>query len=361
MDQIIKLAKAVGFDLVGVAPAELPKGAFEKYEGWVKKGRAGQMAYLERDVARRRAVTQIMPGAQSVICLGINYFRGPREADYPDTEAAERVAAAPKSSQSTGQVARYAYGQDYHKVLEKMLKKLTHSLRAEFPENQFKTYVDTGAVLEKAYAEAAGLGEIGENTTLITPEFGSFVFLSEVITDLEITPTKPELATICERCQACRGACPTGALVGPYELDARRCISYLTIEHRGSIPEKLRPLIGDWLYGCDLCQEICPQNMNGPQPAPKDPAHEPFTCRIGGDFLVLAEILRLQTDEEFTEKFAGSPMKRTKREGLVRNACVVAANVGATKLLPLLHNLSKHDKSDVVREHATWAIQQLSE
>ena len=159
-EKVLELAQKVGFDLVGIAPAQLPKEDFERYEGWVKKGRAGEMAYLERDPERRRAVTQIMPEAKAVICLGINYFRGPKEV----------------GKGATGKVARYAYGRDYHKIIEKMLKKLVRVLREEFPEQQFRTYVDTGAVLEKAYAAAAGLGEIGQNTMLITPEFGSFVF-----------------------------------------------------------------------------------------------------------------------------------------------------------------------------------------
>jgi epoxyqueuosine reductase len=338
-EKVLELAQKVGFDLVGIAPAQLPKEDFERYEGWVKKGRAGEMAYLERDPERRRAVTQIMPEAKAVICLGINYFRGPKEV----------------GKGATGKVARYAYGRDYHKIIEKMLKKLVRVLREEFPEQQFRTYVDTGAVLEKAYAAAAGLGEIGQNTMLITPEFGSFVFLAEVITDLKLEPTKPDLPPLCGGCLVCVSVCPTGALLGPKELDARRCISYLTIEHRGSIPEKLRPLIGDRLYGCDACQEICPQNMA----AIKIAQLEPFLKPIGGDFQVLEEILQLD-EESFAEKFAGSPIKRTRREGLVRNACVVAANVGATELLPILRDLAKNDSSELVREHAEWAVQQLT-
>ncbi|MBT7702880.1 tRNA epoxyqueuosine(34) reductase QueG [Candidatus Peregrinibacteria bacterium] len=347
MRKVVKIAEEIGFDLVGITGAELMKGAFEKYKGWVKEGRAGQMAYLEKDVGRRRGVAQIMPEAQSVICLAVNYCRqdkGGREA---------------KPDKSVGQIARYAYGQDYHKILEKMLKKLTRELREKFPENQFKTYVDTGAVLEKAYAEQAGLGEIGENTTLITPKFGSFVFLAEVITDLKLEPTKPDLPPLCGRCQVCVGVCPTRALVGPNELDARRCISYLTIEHKGAIPEELRPLMGDWLYGCDVCQEICPQNMGWAKAAPKDEAHAPFTVKIGGDWQILEEILRLKTDEEFKEKFAKSPIKRTGRERLIRNACVVAGNVGAVELLPLLQELA-HDKSELIQEHAQWAINRLN-
>ena len=147
--------------------------------------------------------------------------------------------------------------------------------------------------------------------------------------------------------------------MGPYELDARRCVSYLTIEQRGAIPVEMRPLIGDWLYGCDLCQEACPQNSARAKQIPNDENHEPFSMRIGGDFQILKEILDIKTDEEFVEKFAGSPMKRAKRVGLIRNACVVAANVSATELLPQLQDLAKNDPSDLIREHATWAIGQL--
>lgn len=355
MKDVFESVKNCGFDLVGVAPAELPdeEGDFEKYQGWVKKGRAGQMAYLEKEVMRRRAVTEIMPEAKSVICLGINYYHGPR---------------SPQPSVPIGRIAHYAHGQDYHKVLTKMLKNLTRALSTKFPKNQFKTYSDTGAVLEKAYARSAKLGVIGENTTLITPEFGSFVFLAEIITDLEIppiasrpsSPPKSESlkpAELCTHCGACRKTCPTGALIAPYELDARRCISYLTIENRGPIPLELRPLIGDHLFGCDLCQEICPQNHIRAQIVPEN---SPFFEKISGETQLLKEILSLQTDEEFNEKFQNSPLKRAKREGLIRNACVVAANNNSIELLPILRRLAKNDPSLLVREHAAWAINKLA-
>lgn len=379
MEEIFKLAKKCGFDLAGVAPTELPGEDFERYRGWVQEGRAGQMAYLEKDVMRRRAVTAIMSEAKSVICLGINYYPGPR-ATQSDKKFGIS-AAGPTIGQPCparpcpapiGLIARYAYGPDYHKILAKMLKNLTRALTQKFPQNQFKTYADTGAVLEKAYARAAGLGVIGENTTLITPEFGSFVFLAEIITDLEIPPTlqpaaSPDASAVarssskadtkfCTHCGACLKICPTGALISPYKLDARRCISYLTIENRGPIPIEFRPLIGDHLFGCDLCLEICPQNQKRAQIISSD---SPFAVRIGGDTQFLAEILNIRTDEEFNKKFQNSPIKRAKREGLLRNACVVVANTNSTELLPLLHELAKNDPSPLVREHAIWAINQL--
>lgn len=340
--EIIRLAKQIGFDIVGVTSADLPAVAFQHYEGWVKEGNAGEMAYLERGLERRRSVHEIMPEAQSVICLGVNYYPG---------ESAEESSEEPR-----GRVARYAHGRDYHKVVEKMLKRFVEALREQYPGHEWKSYVDTGAVLERAYAERAGLGVIAENTTLITPEFGSWVFLAEVITDMKIEPTVLEEESLCGGCGTCREVCPMGAFKGPYELDARRCISYLTVENRGAIPVELRPLIGDWLYGCDACQEICPQN----QKRAKKTDHAEFTQRIGGNFQLLEDILKLRTDEDFEAQFTGSPMKRAKREGLVRNACVVAANVGAKELLHLLEIVAREDASEMVREHAEWAIQQLS-
>jgi epoxyqueuosine reductase len=337
-EAVLTLAKEHGFDLAGVSPAQLNENAFDHYKGWVKAGRAGEMAYMERDPERRQSVNSIMPEAKSVISLAVNYYRPSRPGRKGDT----------------GQIARYAYGRDYHKIMGKMLKRLSIALTEQFPDHQFRSYVDTGAVLEKSYAEQAGLGYTGKNTTLITPTHGSWVFLSEIITTLPLTPTPSEKDT-CGHCRLCLDICPTGALVAPNELDSRKCISYLTIENRGPIPEELRPLIGDWLYGCDLCQEVCPKNSV----AQKLSNDELVAKRIGGDTQELKEILELETKEQFDERYAGSPIRRAKREGLVRNACVVAANIGASSLLPQLQKLASEDESDLVREHANWAIRQL--
>ena len=383
---VLNMALAHGFDLVGISPAGLNKKVFDRYKGWVTQGRAGSMAYMERDTNRRRSVISIMPKAKSVIVVGVNYYRPERERAGGGRLSEILTGKKPLVNQPTGQIARYASGRDYHKIMGKALKRFMAELKEKYPKADFKSYVDTGAVLERAYAEQAGLGAIGKNTMLINDNYGSWIFLGEVITTLELVPTNAEEGRVdpgtggtgvagggppeaspkdvCGYCRLCLDICPTGALTGPYEMDAKLCISYLTIEHRGSIPEELRPLIGDWLYGCDLCQEICPQNnVAGPQGTARMTGihlqEELVVKRIGGDFQLLEDILNLRTDEEFDERFAGSPMRRAKREGLVRNACVVTANVGARELLPLLKRISKSDTSELVREHAEWAIRQL--
>lgn len=337
--QILQLAARHGFDLAGISSVDIKPASFDHYQGWVTAGRAGEMAYMTRDPERRRSATNLLPGAQSVISLAINYYRPER----------------PRLPQAAGQVARYAYGRDYHKIITKMLKRFINELKEQYPNESFRPYIDTGAILERSYAQQAGLGYIGKNTMLITPKFGSWVFLSEVLTSLELDPTPSTDPETCGHCRLCLDICPTGALVGAGELDARRCISYLTIEHRGSIPEELRPLMGDWLYGCDLCQEICPKNVVAQGGGP-----EALAVRIGGDHQFLSEVLELRTKEAFDERFAGSPIRRAKREGLLRNACVVAANVGAIELLSLLKNVARDDSSELVREHATWAVAQIT-
>ncbi|MDP2624693.1 MAG: tRNA epoxyqueuosine(34) reductase QueG [Candidatus Peregrinibacteria bacterium] len=348
-NSIQTLAKETGFDLVKFTSAQLNEPSFQAYSSWVLKGRAAEMAYMSRDLPRRRSVESLLPGAKSVVCLAVNYYRLQRESASPNQQGAV---------EPSGQVARYAYGRDYHKIIEKMLKRLVRTLREEYPQHEWKSYVDTGAVLERSYSEQAGLGYIGKNTNLITPELGSWVFLAEVLTTMELTGRSDGHETptdSCGHCRLCLDICPTGALVGERELDARKCISYLTIENRGPIPIELRPLIGDWIYGCDLCQEICPKNVR----AQAISVEELVAKRIGGDFQLLGDILQLRTDEQFNERFAGSAMRRAKREGLVRNACVVVANVKATSLVPLLNEVLENDASEMVREHAEWALNQF--
>lgn len=321
---------------------DLDPAAFAHYQGWVTAGRAGSMAYMARDPERRRSMGVLLPGARTVVSLGVNYYRFER----------------PSLPHAAGRVARYAYGRDYHKILAGRLKRLVAALQKAYPDHEWRSTVDTSAVLEKAYAQQAGLGFIGKNTLLITPEYGSWVFLAEVVTTLSMDPPPSTLRSqdSCGHCRLCLDICPTGALVGEYELDARRCIAYLTIEHRGSIPEALRPLMGDWLFGCDLCQEVCPQNTR----AQATTDGEWTSVRLGGDHHLLSDILALETDDQCVTRFAGSPLLRAKREGLVRNACIVAANVGAHNLLPQLEQRAHTDASPVVREHAAWAVQRLS-
>jgi epoxyqueuosine reductase len=343
-DQIEDWAKAQGFDLVRFTTSQLNAAAFSHYESWVTQGRAGEMTYMTREPNHRRSAEALLPGAQSVICLAVNYYRMERPGLQPS-----------KPREETGQVARYAYGRDYHKVIKKMLKGLVQQLSDHYSDHDWRGTVDTAPILERAYAEQSGLGYIGKNANLITKEYGSWVFLAEIVTTKPLAtaaPTQTEPTDTCGHCRLCLDICPTGALVGPSELDANKCISYLTIENRGAIPEELRPLIGDWLYGCDLCQEICPKNVR----AQATDVEDLQVKRIGGDHQLLQEILEIRTKEAFDEKFAGSAMRRAKREGLVRNACVVAANVKAVALLPLLRRVAEEDESEMVREHAAWAV-----
>lgn len=296
MNQEIKTyALTLGFDLVRIIEAEsLPQDS-EYFENWLDSGYEGEMEYMSKDPQKRANPQEILPGAKSVICLGMNYYQsGAKDSDY--------------------KVARYAFGKDYHKVIEKKLKKLRQFIIEKHPsltKQDFKLYSDAGPFLERAFAAKAGLGFIGKNTTLITPEFGSWVFLAELITTLELTPDLPLKKFIgdCGDCDKCIKACPTGALKKPYELDARKCISYQTIENKGPLTVGIK----DRAFGCDICQEVCPHNCR----AKKTKIPE-FLNHIAGPKLNLDQIKNL-TQEEFDKKFAGSPLKRAGLKGLKRN------------------------------------------
>ncbi len=296
-----------GFDLAGFSLAALPQIHSDALEVWIKKGHAGSMDYMERDPKKRTDAQQVLPGAKSVISLVINYHHpdDPKPTDRP-----------------VGKVAKYAYGRDYHKIIEKKLKLLRNYILELSPGAQVKTYVDTGPVLEKAFAKEAGLGFFGKNTNIITKNFGSFVFLASLITDLELEPDSPHTGS-CGSCRICIDACPTNALLGNYEIDARRCISYLTIESKQPIPQELQKGVGEWAFGCDICQDVCPYNHKA-----KTTRHaELYPNKIAGTWLDLNEIQNFSSDEQFQARFQGSPVKRAKRQGLVKNAEVVLKNI----------------------------------
>jgi epoxyqueuosine reductase len=349
---IKNFAKTLGFDLVEILPASsLDENQKTSFQDWINSDFAGEMEYMKKETEKRIDLLKKFPDAKTIIILGMNYFP---------------VKSLHRNG-STGKIAKYAYGRDYHKVIEGKLKKLkefilNHSI-FHIPHSTFKLYVDYGPILERAYAVKAGFGFIGRNTCLITEKFGSWVFLAELVTNLglchivESTPCIDSTMAIpnlsCGNCAQCLSACPTGALISPYKLDARKCISYLTIENKGSIPEKLRPLIVDWLYGCDLCQEVCPHNARAKATKEAD-----FKKQILGDTQILKDVLSIRTDQEFKQKFAGSPVIRIKRKGLLRNACVVAGNLKDKSLLPILKECLK-DEEELVREHAEWAITEI--
>jgi epoxyqueuosine reductase len=331
------LAREVGFDLSGIAAAE-PPGALAFFADWVARGYAGEMAYLTSQLAKRSDLRAAFPWARSLVCVALQY-------DSPRPYSTE----APPGR---GWLSRYAWGDDYHDVLTALLDRLVARLEAELGAFRSRRYVDTGPIAEKAYAADAGLGAFGKNTCLLHPENGSWFFLGEIVTDLDLAADAPQ-ADLCGSCTACLDACPTGAFPAPYVLDATRCISYLTIEVKGSLPEELREGVGRHVFGCDICQDVCPWNrkrrtLGGPAFAP----------RAGLEAPELAELASLDS-AAFAERFRGSPVKRAKRRGLLRNVAVAIGNSGDVAKRPLLERLAA-DEDPLVREHAAWGLERLS-
>jgi epoxyqueuosine reductase len=329
----------LGFDLIGIAPAQQPL-TYHYYEQWLSRKFHGEMGYMERRKEERKDVRNLLPDAKAVIVGAINYF-------VPDE-------CLPETSEPRGRVARYAWGMDYHEVLLRKLEALLDYLRALLGDwVKGKAYVDTGPILERDFAVQAGLGWFGKNTCLISPKLGSYLLLGELLVNVPLASDPPFNRSHCGKCTRCIEACPTGALMAPYQLDAKRCISYLTIELRGSIPRELRPLIGTWVFGCDICQEVCPWNRKA-----KPTREEAFKPRPWAS-LELLRLLEL-TEEEFSELFRHSPLKRTKRWGLIRNACVALGNLREVKAVPLLVQLLHNDPNPIVREHAAWALGRIA-
>ena len=327
-------ARRLGFSLAGVALPEAPPH-YAVFERWLEQGRQGNMAYLEAAQARsqRADPRRIMPECKSILVLGIPY--------------------SPPAAQPGG-VASYAWGEDYHLVLPERMKKLVGFIETQaghpIPN---RWYTDTGPLLERDLAQQAGLGWIGKNTCLINPRMGSTFFLAEILLGLELEPDPPFATDQCGTCTRCIEACPTGCILPDRTLDARRCISYLTIELKDDIPEELRPLMGGWLFGCDVCQQVCPWNRFA---QPPDPAFQPGE---GIPLPVLTEEMRM-TPAEFNHKFKNSPVKRTKRRGYLRNTAVALGNRGDLEALPALEAATA-DSEPMVREHAAWAIRKIRE
>jgi epoxyqueuosine reductase len=297
-------AFALGFDLVGIA-ALGPADTADAFDAWLAAGHAGTMDYLARGAEARRDSRRPKPGTTHAIVVALDY--GGREPSGP--------------------VARYARGDDYHDVMDGRLRELHRRLERETGETILgKPYVDTGPLLERDLARRAGLGWFGKNTNLLNPALGSFFFLGALVLDLALEPDAPYEADRCGSCTRCLDACPTDALIAPRSLDATRCISYLTIEQKGEIPEALRPLVGELLYGCDICQEVCPWNVKFASHNTV-PEFEPRAVLAGKDARELARDLLAMTPEEFSAAFKGSPMKRAKLRGLKRNAAVVLGNI----------------------------------
>ncbi len=334
---LVSWAVEEGFDRAGIAPLR-PSDYAEAFLAWLERGEHANLGYLERRSEERLDPRNLFEGAASALCVAQQYHPAGADPDPPDG--------------MLGKVARYARGSDYHDTMKARLLRLADRIREAYPEALTRAYVDTGPVLERELAARAGIGSFGKNTNLLHPEAGSWFFLGEIFLNLELAPEGAAIAELCGSCTRCLEACPTGALPAPYRLDANRCISYWTIEHRGWLPEEARSMIGDWLFGCDICQEVCPLN---------DGAYVPAAAEFAPDdrraALTLADLLELSRDD-YVEAFRGSPMKRAKLEGLQRNAAVVLGNLGNREAIPVLKRALTHPES-VVRGHAAWALGRL--
>ena len=335
-------AKAAGFDLCGIAPvAGFPELGF--LGEWLSRGYAGEMHYMHRTAERRADVRAIMPSAQSVISLGVVY-----NTDRPYSNQESDAARAA--------IARYAWGDDYHVVIEQRLDALVGRLRAiSADEFEARAYVDTGPVQERVYAQYAGLGWIGKNTCLINDDLGSWIFLSEIICSLPLDADVPGFDQ-CGSCARCLDACPTGALVDAGVLDSTRCLSYLTIELKGAIPEEHRPAIGRHAYGCDICQEVCPWNI---APGIGKSGDAPWQARPGLDDARLLDLWN-RSDDELRALLKGSAMKRAGVKRLRRNLAVALANSGDPEAAAALAGCPEETARDpLVVEHVGWAVEKL--
>ena len=333
-DEIKAHAVHLGFDLAGVTSAEPPANG-EYYAKWLERGMAGEMAYLGRQVEKRQDPGRVLPDARSIVVVAMNY-RCPESEPIP--------GGTPR-----GRIAMYARGDDYHDVMKEKLQALLRFVkdRAGRPV-EGKVYVDTGPVLEREFAVRAGMGWFGKHTNLIHKRVGSWLLIGEILLDLELDEDRPA-ADHCGTCTMCLEACPTDAIVEPYVVDSRRCISYPTIELKDAIPIEYRAAMGDRVFGCDDCQDVCPWNRRAPTTR-----HAAFYPRAWNEMPGLIEMLGW-SPEEFRTRFKGSPIKRTKRRGLLRNAAVALGNTKDPQAVPALI-ASLDDDEPLVRSHAAWAL-----
>jgi epoxyqueuosine reductase len=340
-DLLKSWAREAGFDRAGVASLE-PLEHGEALVRWLGRGDQAGMEYLGKRIEARLDPSQVFPGARSVLCVALQYHPLYKEDGERQPEP---------SGDLWRRVARYARGRDYHEVMGERLGAVEERIRAAFPGCATQRYVDTGPVLERELAARAGLGAVGKNTMLLHPEGGSWFLLGEIFLSLDLADRVPDqpLADLCGSCTLCLDACPTGALAEPYRLDSNRCISYWTIEHRGALPPEARRMVGGWVFGCDVCQEVCPWNAE-----PESAVHPEMELPPERGELTLARLLGLPR-EEYVERFRGSPMKRAKLEGLQRNAAVAMGNRRESRYVaPLAEAL--RDGETPVRGHAAWAL-----
>jgi epoxyqueuosine reductase len=333
-------AGRLGFPLVGVCAAVTPGDALQRLRQWLAAGYAGEMRYIPERLPAYADPNRVLDGARSVVMLAFPY----------------RTTEPSPTQPGTGRIARYAWGEsDYHDVLQGRLKQLATWLQERAPEARVRGVVDSAPIMEREFAQLAGLGWIGKNTLLLNRTWGSYFFLAALLTDLELTCDEPFPTDHCGTCRACLDACPTAAFPAPYVLDATRCISYLTIELRDAVPESLRAGIGDWVFGCDVCQEVCPWNRRSP--AAPEVTRAPFEPRADANPLELLPLFDL-SEEQFRARFRRTPLWRAKRRGILRNAAIVLGNQRCREALPTLRRAAEHEEL-LVREACRWAIAQI--
>jgi epoxyqueuosine reductase len=333
-------ASRLGFPLVGICPAVTPDDAVGRLRRWLAAGYAGEMSYIGERLPAYADPNRVLDGARSVVMLAFPY----RTAEPTAPEA------------GAGRIARYAWGQaDYHDVLHARLKQLAAWLQERAPQVKVRGVVDSAPIMEREFAQLSGLGWIGKNTLLLHRTWGSYFFLAALLTDLELAYDEPFAADHCGTCRACLDSCPTDAFPAPYVLDATRCISYLTIELRGAIPESLRAGLGDWLFGCDICQDVCPWNRRTSQSTTADQL--PFEPRPDANPLELLPLFDL-SEEQFRERFRQTPLWRAKRRGILRNAATVLGNQGCRAALPVLRRAAECEEA-VISDACQWAIEKI--
>lgn len=340
------LAREFGFELVGIAPA-VRAGTWEQLDDWLDRGFAGQMHYLERRRHAYQHPEHVLPVVRSVVMLGLVYGSGGLNCTRGEKASPQLAPAFPK-------IARYAQGsRDYHEVIREKLKQFSNALHQIQPGCRTRGVVDTAPLLERDFARLAGLGWFGKNTLLINKQLGSELFLAALLTDLELDPDEPHQTQHCGSCTRCLDACPTNAFVEPYVLDATKCISYLTIELRNApIPMELRPGMDGWLFGCDVCQTVCPWNRKAPATRVEDFRPDPqLSDRTLSDWLTI-------TQEDFERVYSRTPLARPGWQGVVRNACIAAAQTHDARLLPSLKQLTNHPDA-VIRDAASWALDRI--
>ena len=327
-------SRRLGFDLVGIAPAVTP-GGFDDLKAWLARGYAGEMSYMQRREAAYEHPDRVLNGARSVVMLAANY----KTQDSPDVGPPE------------GLVAKYAWGElDYHNFLREKLKRLADFLHAECPGCRTRGVIDTAPLLERDFARLAGLGWFGKNTVLINKRMGSWLFLAALLTDLQLKYDQPHETAHCGTCTRCLDACPTDAFPEPYVLDSNKCISYLTIElHDAPIPESLREEMGQWLFGCDICQDVCPWNRKAPTSV--EPNFQPIDDLAPANAVALLKM----TEAEFEQRFRTTPLSRPRRNGMLRNAAIVLGNSRDAAAVPVLSS-SLNDSEAIVRGAAAWAL-----